>query len=126
MNKNCDVCQRATQSRDKFHVSEHNTSTIFELIHYDLWGPYRTISSCGASYFFTIVDDFSRAIWIYLLVDKKEIPNILKMFFSMVERQFDKQVKILQSDNGIEFTCLKHYFLDRGIIFQTSYTGTPQ
>ena len=48
------------------------------------------------------------------------------MFFSMVERQFDKQVKILQSDNGIEFTYLKQYFLDRGIIFQTSCTETPQ
>ena len=126
LNKNCDVCQRAKQSRDKFPVSKHKASAIFELIHCDLWGPYRTISSCGASYFLTIVDDLSRAVWIYLLVEKKEVPNILKMFFSMVERQFDKQVKILRSDNGTEFTCLKQYFLDHGIIFQTSCTGTPQ
>ena len=90
LNKNCDVCQRAKQSRDKFPINEYNASAIFELIQCDLWGPYGIISSCGASYFFTIVDYFSRAAWIYLLVDKKEVPNILKVFFSMVERQFDK------------------------------------
>ena len=31
-----------------------------------------------------------------------------------------------RSDNGKKFTCMKRYFLDHGIIFQTSYTRTPQ
>ena len=43
LNKNCDVCRRVKQIRDKFLFSEHKTSVIFELIHCDLWGPYRTI-----------------------------------------------------------------------------------
>ena len=89
-------------------------------------GPYRTISSCGASYFLTIVDDFSRAVWIYLLADKKEVSIMLKRFLAMVERQFAQQVKIFRSDNGTKFTCLKSYFFDKGIIFQTSCTSTPQ
>jgi hypothetical protein len=126
LNKNCDVCQRAKQRRDKFFVSENKTFGIFDLIHCDLWGPYRTVSSCGASYFLTIVDDFSRAVWIYLLVDKTEVSSMLKRFFAMVERQFARKVKIFRSDNGTEFTCLKSYFFDQGIIFQTSCTGTPQ
>ena len=57
LNKICDVCQRAKHSRDKFSVSKHKALEIFELIHCDLWGPYRTQASCGASYFLTIVDD---------------------------------------------------------------------
>ena len=81
LNKNCEVCQKAKQSRDKFPVSEHKASAIFELVHCDLWGPYRTISSCGASYFLTIVDDFSHAVCIYLLIDKKEVSLTMKMFF---------------------------------------------
>ena len=44
----------------------------------------------------------------------------------MVERQFARKVKIFRSDNGTEFTCLKSYFFDQGIIFQTSCTCTPQ
>ena len=35
-------------------------------------------------------------------------------------------MKIIRTDNGTKFTCMKNYFLENGIIFQTSYTGTPQ
>lgn len=71
LNKACDVCQRAKQTREKFSLSDHKASDIFEFVHCDLWGTYKTPSSYGASYFLTIVDDFSRAVWIFLLIDKK-------------------------------------------------------
>ena len=59
LNKNCDVCQKAKHGRDKFPASEPKVLATFELIHCDLWRPYRAISSCAASYFSTIIDDFS-------------------------------------------------------------------
>ena len=52
LNKCCDVCQRAKQTENKFSVSDFRASDAFELIHCDLWGPYRNVSSCRASYFF--------------------------------------------------------------------------
>ena len=54
----CDVCFRAKQTRDVFPDSMNKTSKCFELIHVDVWGPYRVPSSCGAAYFLTIVDDY--------------------------------------------------------------------
>lgn len=125
-NKVCEACQKAKQTREKFSLCEHQASNIFDLIHCDLWGPYRTRSSCGATYFLTIVDDCSRAVWIYLLIDKTEVTQTLINFFSMVERQFNKQIKTVRSDNGTEFVCMKKYFFEHGIAFQTSCTGTPQ
>ena len=83
-------------------------------------GPYRTPSTCGAFYFLTMVDDYSRVVWVYLLVDKREVLTMLHNFFALLERQFHKQVKKFRSDNEIEFTYMKRYLLDRGIIFQTS------
>jgi len=57
---------------DRGEVMEwFKASDAFKLIHCDLWGPYKNVSSCGASYFLTIVDDYSRTMWIYLLIDKK-------------------------------------------------------
>lgn len=56
------------------------------------------------------MDDFSRAIWIYLLIDKREVSRTLVEFFSLIERKLDKRVKMILSDNGIEFICLKNYF----------------
>ncbi|CAJ2632240.1 unnamed protein product [Trifolium pratense] len=73
--KDCDVCFRAKQCREEFILSNNKASDIFELIHCDLWGPYRTAALCGAHYFLTIVDDFSRGVWIYLLNDKTEPPS---------------------------------------------------
>jgi hypothetical protein len=87
MNKACEVCQRAKQNREKFTLSNSKASDVFELIHCDLWGAYRTPSSCGASYFLTIVDDCSRAVWISLLIYKKEVTRTLINFFAMHGRK---------------------------------------
>ena len=103
MNKACEVCFRAKQTRDKFPLSETKTSRIFEKVHCDLWGPYKHLSSCGARYFLTIVDDYSRAVWVYLLTDKTEVYEMFVSFVAMVGRQFSKQINIVQSDNGTEF-----------------------
>nr|GEX89942.1 retrovirus-related Pol polyprotein from transposon TNT 1-94 [Tanacetum cinerariifolium] len=126
LSQSCDVCHRAKQSREKFSVSDNKVAFVFELIHCDLWGPYKTTSSCGALYFLTIVDDFSRSVWVYLLVHRSEVFESMKMFLAMVKRQFNKHVKIVRSDNETEFACMKRFFLDEGIIFQTSCVGTPQ
>ncbi|CAH9100668.1 unnamed protein product [Cuscuta europaea] len=125
-NKICDACMRGKQTRDKFVVSRARAVEPFELIHCDVWGPYRVLSTCGARYFLTVVDDFSRTVWVHLMRDKGEVKNILKNFIAMTKRQFDKNVKIVRSDNGKEFIGLQEYFLLNGIIFQTSCVYTPQ
>ena len=116
----------AKQTRDCFPSSSHKASQLFELVHCDLWGPYSVPSSCGAIYFLTLVDDYSRAVWVYLLHNKTEVHKYFLSFFAMVERQFDTSVKIVRSDNGTEFQCMLPFFDQSGILFQTSYTGTPQ
>ncbi|GAA0185547.1 hypothetical protein LIER_32835 [Lithospermum erythrorhizon] len=58
--------------------------------------------------------------------DRTEVFSLFTRFMAIVERQFDGRVKTVRSDNGTEFFCLKQYFADRGIIFQTSCVGTPQ
>lgn len=122
----CDTCFRAKQTRDCFHESSNKATELFALIHCDVWGAYRTLSSSGAAYFLTIVDDFSRAVWIYLLKEKREVADSLKKFCAMVERQFDKRVRVVRSDNGSEFMCLKSFFEHEGILHQTSCVYTPQ
>ena len=66
----CDICFKSKQTRGVFSKSYNKASVPFELIHVDLWGPYREPASCGAVYFLTIVDDCSRAVWIHLLLEK--------------------------------------------------------
>jgi hypothetical protein len=124
--KTCDVCFRAKQIKESFLLSENNAKNCFDLIHCDLWGPYKTYASCGAIYFLTIVDDCSRAVWVYLLKTKDEVPHIIKQFFAMIHRQHNKHIKVLRSDNGTEFRGLKSYFQENGVLHQTSIRYTPQ
>ena len=126
LNKVCDVCLRAKHSRNTFTLSDNKASRIFEKVHCELWGPYRHPSSCDARYFLTIVDDFSRAVWLYLLIDKTEVFSMFMAFVAMINRQFSQMIKVVQSDNGTNFNCLLDYFNDNGILFQTSCVGTPQ
>ncbi|KAL2901144.1 Retrovirus-related Pol polyprotein from transposon RE1 [Bienertia sinuspersici] len=126
LNKACTLCPQVKQTRDSFPDSDSRASRVFEMIHCDLWGSYKTPSSCGAHYFLTIVDDYSRGVWVYLLHDKTEVYSSFTSFFAMVKCQFDVTVKYVRSDNGMEFKHMIPFFDTHGILFQTSCVGTPQ
>ena len=51
----CHTCMIAKHHRFPFNRSTTLSSQPFELIHVDLWGPYKTESLNGAKYFYTIV-----------------------------------------------------------------------
>lgn len=124
----CDICFRAKQTRSRFPISESKASGLFKLVHCDIWGPYRVKPSCGASYFLTIVDDASRATWVYLMKEKIEVGSLLQGFVAMAKNQFDKGVKVIRSDNGLEFKSgpMRKFYFENGIIHQTSCVDTPQ
>ncbi|XP_010412622.1 PREDICTED: uncharacterized protein LOC104698950 [Camelina sativa] len=63
----CDICLKAKHCREVFHTSDNKSDGVFDMIHVDLWGPYRRPTLCNSYYFLTIVDDFSRGVWVYLL-----------------------------------------------------------
>lgn len=51
-------------------ASKSIAGCVFEFIHVDLWG---TKAITGASYFLTIVDDYSRVTWTHLLSNKEQV-----------------------------------------------------
>nr|KAJ0189315.1 hypothetical protein LSAT_V11C800419360 [Lactuca sativa] len=124
----CDVCHRAKQTRDSFPVSQHVTSSLGELIHLDVWGPYRVITSEGFRYFLIIVDDYTRVTWVYLLKTKEEVFGCVSVFLNILLNQFEVKVKTVRSDNGTEFLNhkMKQLFESKGILHQTSCVHTPQ
>ncbi|GKA65674.1 ribonuclease H-like domain-containing protein [Tanacetum coccineum] len=68
----CETCQRAKQTREPFPLSDHTSSSLGDLVHLDLWGPYKVTGSEGFKYFLTMVDDYTRAVWLYLIKTKDE------------------------------------------------------
>lgn len=124
----CDSCLRAKQTRLPFPHSSIKTHSCFELLHCDIWGGYKYASFSGAHYFLSIVDDFSRGVWVFLMKHKSEVEHFLTKFCHLVQNQFEKKVKRIRTDNGPEFqsrSMLKFYH-EQGIILETSCTDTPQ
>jgi len=60
--------------------------------------------------------------------EKSETRKCLKVFISLVKTQFGKEVKIIRTDNGLEFKSkpVRELYEQCGIIHQTSCVDTPQ
>lgn len=81
----CDVCSLSKKQRQPFTKSAIMFVRIIKLLHMDLWGPFKHISLIGAHYFLTIVDDYNRSTWTYLLPNKIVVASIVITFIAMVE-----------------------------------------
>nr|GEW47173.1 retrovirus-related Pol polyprotein from transposon TNT 1-94 [Tanacetum cinerariifolium] len=124
----CLSCPMAKFTKLPYNLSESHALDIFELVHIDIWGPYKVATNGSKKYFLTIVDDCSRVTWTYLLTHKSDSFTVLKSFISFVSKQFDKHVKTVRSDNALEFVkapC-QSYLTEHGIVHQTSCVDRPQ
>jgi len=121
----CDSCHFAKQRKLPFPLSNTRSSHIFEMIHVDIWGPTSVTSLHGQKFILTIVDDFSRYTWVYLMKNKSETRPVLSKFVTLIKNQFDRKIKIIRSDNGQEFAWQEFYDIE-DIVHQTSCVEMPE
>jgi len=128
-NESCDGCLLGKQHRLPFSTDKAwRAKDLLELIHTDVCGPMRTPSHHNNRYFILFIDDFSRMTWVYFLKAKLEVFGIFKKFKALVEKQSGKQIKVLRSDRGKEYTSREFdkFCEDEGIEKQLTVAYTPQ
>ncbi|GJY21175.1 retrovirus-related pol polyprotein from transposon TNT 1-94 [Tanacetum coccineum] len=114
--------------RVSFDVGRHTTQGVIDYVHSDLWGPSQVESLGGKRYFLSIVDDYSRRVWVYILRFKHEAFGKFKEWKQLVENQTGRTVKKLRTDNGLEF-CNREFeqlCIESGIARHLTVAGTPQ
>ena len=121
----CSICPLPKQKRLSFPTSVSTSSSCFDLIYVDIWGPYSTPSPNGSKYFLTIVDDYSRCTWVFLMKHKSEASYLIQSFYNMILTQFKLPIKFIKCDNGPEF-ALVSFYASKGIIYQLSCVETPR
>lgn len=106
MNKKniCTSCQLGKHCKLPFHVSNNISRSPLDKIHCDLWGPAPNSSVQKFLYYAVFINDFSRYTWLYPLKKKSDFYDCFIKFQREVENQFDKTIKIFQSDGGGEFS----------------------
>ena len=129
MNKEhiCITCPMAKFAKLPFCLSNSKAQKPFELIHIDIWGPYRVQTRQKHKYFLAILDDYSRTVWTYLLQHKSQSSSVIKTFSNLVQTQFNTKIQTLRSDNALEFDgpCLS-FFHAQGITHQTTCVKRSQ
>jgi len=60
-------------------------------------------SMSWATYFITLIGDYSRYGYVYLLSHRYETLHVFKRFVAEVETQLERRVKILLTDRGREY-----------------------
>ena len=123
--KDCNICHLAKQKRLPFPFDNKIVVNPFDLVHMDAWGTFFVPTTDGHKYFLTIVDDASRATWVFLLKAKSEVRSFIISFYTMVHTQFNTTIKSIKTDNTLEFNMIDFYN-SKGIIHQLSCVYTTQ
>lgn len=127
--KKCEGCLMSKQTRQSFpSQANFQANKVLELIHGDICGPISPSTPAGNRYFFLLVDDYSRKMWVYMLKQKSEAFSAFKKFKLIVENRVNQKIKIFRTDRGGEFCSneFEKFCEDTGI--QRHYTApyTPQ
>lgn len=72
-------------------------------------GPASVTTLSGLKYYFLIMDNFLRKIWVFLLKTKDETFTVFKEWKTQIENQNDLKIKIFKTDNGLEFYNYEFY-----------------
>ncbi|PKU74388.1 Retrovirus-related Pol polyprotein from transposon TNT 1-94 [Dendrobium catenatum] len=124
----CKSCNVAKSHKHFFNKSMSNSSSPFDLIHSDVWGPAPHASLDGFRYYVIFIDDNTRFTWIYPMFSKQETLTKFKTLCNLILNQHSTKPKILRSDGGGEYTstAFKTFLADHGIIQQLSCPHTPE
>ena len=67
----CESCVYGKQKRVSFvKTGKENKKEKLELVHTDVWGPAQVSSLGGSHYYVTFIDDATREVWVYFLIDR--------------------------------------------------------
>jgi histone deacetylase 1/2 len=122
----CSDCQLAKSHAIPFKHVHVSVLKPLELIYSDVWGPAPVLSTTGARYYISFLDDATKYLWLFPLKLKSDAYPTFLNFQTVVERQFDTKIKALQSDWGGEFRSLNKYLHSQGINHRITCPYTHQ
>jgi transposase InsO family protein len=112
----CEHCVFGKHKRMKVSPANRNTKNIFDYVH------------GGACYMLTIIDDYSHRVWPYFLKHKSDAFESLKAWKVMVEKQTERKLKVLRTNNGMEFCSadFKSFCTKEDIVRHHTISHMPQ
>ncbi|CAI7863613.1 unnamed protein product [Closterium sp. NIES-53] len=125
----CPTCLETKFTKFPFSSGMGPAKAPLALVHMDVVGPTRAPSLSGSRYFLTIVDDHTRAVWVYPLQTKGEVAAaVIKEWMPRAQRESGHKVKVIRTDNGGGFigADFEAVLKKKGIQHQLTVPYNPQ
>lgn len=74
--------------RLSFVSQKCNSYSLFDLIHCDLWDPYKHYTHEKCNSIFTLVEEFFKCTWVYLITNNSHVATILQSYSNLISDQF--------------------------------------
>lgn len=68
----CEDCLLGKSKKQSFPAGKHTSTAPLDCIHSDLWGLAPVKSLGGGKYYMSIIDDWSRKVWVYIQKEKSD------------------------------------------------------
>jgi len=79
------------------------STQLLEIIHTNIYRLFYSTFFSKEKYFITFIDDYLCYGYVYLLYEKSQAIDALKVFINEVERQINMKVRFIKSDRGGEY-----------------------
>ncbi|CAI7910015.1 unnamed protein product [Closterium sp. NIES-54] len=125
----CPTCLETKFTKFPFSSGTGPAKAPLALVHMDVVGHARASSLSGSRYFLTIVDDHTRAMWVYPLHTKGEVAAaVLKEWMPRAQRESGHKVNVIRTDNREEFigADFEAMLKKKGIQHQLTVPYNPQ
>lgn len=124
----CEACQYGKQSRLPFEKSSRGKTEPGSIVYSDVCGPVQQPSVSGARYFVLFKDGATSYRHVYIIKHKSDVLDCFKKYVQIVKNKFQHNVRILHTDNGLEYINqeFKAYLDAEGITHERTAPYTPE
>lgn len=88
-------------------AARYRIEDSLELVHGALCGLIVPVMHGGQRHFLRLVDDYSRYMWLQLLMSKSDAMDAIKQLKARTEVESEKRLKVMWTDRGGEFTVVE-------------------
>lgn len=91
----CQACDQAKAHNLPHPPTFSKSIGPFHLTFIDVWGPTHCLSIKGNRFYVSILDDYSKYIWLFPMSAKSQVPNIIIAFIHFVKNFFNSNIRAI-------------------------------
>jgi transposase InsO family protein len=125
----CDGCALGKMHHTPFpRASTYRAERVLDLVHGDLCGLITPATPSSNKYFLSVVDDFSRYMWLEVLRSNDEAISFFKKIKALAESDQEVKLRAFRIDRGGEFNSFEFttFCEEAGIRRNTTAPYSPQ